>query len=82
MGSVGVVIEGRGDTLTATTPTVTPIATTTHHTSPAEFWSTSKKITRYVKQGLDRICVVCKDKRDMSSGECVSQSAPRLGLES
>ena len=67
MGSVGVVIEGRGDTLTATTPTVTPIATTTHPTSPAEFWRPDKKASRYVKSvgcvklGLDSGGVVCKN---------------------
>ncbi len=42
-------IEGRGDTLTSTTPTVTPLATTTHHTKPAEFWAVDKKVPRYVK---------------------------------
>ena len=60
-------IEGRGVTLTATTPTVTPLATTTHHTSPAEFWAVDKKVPRYVnmtgcvKLGLDSGGVVCKN---------------------
>lgn len=45
----GVVVGGWGVTLTATTPTVTPLATTTPHTRPAEFWAVDKKAPRYVK---------------------------------